>query len=470
MRPLGLGRLLLALAVGLVSITASLSACTRHHGPQPGPPSIVLILTDDQRFDTLAAMPDVQRDLVARGITFTNGFVSDSLCCPSRASILTGEYSSRTGVWGNQEPFGGFNAFHDQSTVATWLRAKGYHTALFGKYLNGYHDTRYIPPGWEHWAAFDGAASPYNLYYKYTLNENGRLIRYGNSVDDYSTDVLASKATDYIRKTDGPLFVYFAPYGPHTPTSPASRDAEAKVTLPFPRRADYDEADVSDKPTWLRDQPPLTPQQIAYTHTEWTKEVRTDLSVDRAVDGIVKALDDTGRLQRTLIVFMSDNGFMLGEHRWINKVAPYEESIRVPFVVRYDPLIRRPRTDAHLVVNIDLAPTFAAVGGAAAPNAQGMSLLPLLRSSAAPWRDQFLIESKTLVGVPAFCGIRSTGYAYVRYVRTGEQELYDLSADPYELTNVASDPSYAKVLTTLRRAAQRLCRPPPPVGGGSGGE
>ena len=470
MRPVRRGLRPLALAIGGLSISATLIGCTHRHGPQPGPPSIVLILTDDQRFDTLAAMPNVQRDLSAHGVTFTNGFVSDSLCCPSRASILTGQYSSHTGVWGNQEPFGGFHSFHDQSTIATWLRAKGYHTALFGKYLNGYDDTRYIPPGWEHWAAFDGAASPYNLYYKYTLNENGHLVRYGNTVDDYSTDVLASMATDYIRKTDGPLFVYFAPYGPHTPTSPAAQDADANVTLPFPRRPDYDEADVSDKPTWLRRRPPLTPQQIAYTHSEWTKEIRTDLSIDRAVDGIVKALDDSGRLQKTLIVFMSDNGFMLGEHRWINKVAPYEESIRVPFVVRYDPLIRGARTDPHLVVNIDLASTFAAVGGATAPNAQGMSLLPLLGSSTAPWRDRFLIESKTLVGVPAFCGIRSTGYAYVRYVRSGEQELYDLSADPYELANVASDPRYATVLTRLRRADRRLCQPPPPVTGGSGGE
>jgi N-acetylglucosamine-6-sulfatase len=457
----------LAIAVTSLSLGVSLSTCT--HPTQPGPPSIVLVLTDDQRFDTLAAMPSVQKDLVDHGVTFTNGFVSDSLCCPSRASILTGQYASQTGVWGNKEPFGGWHAFHDRSTVATRLRAKGYHTALFGKYLNGYHDTTYIPPGWEHWAAFDGSASAYNLYYKYTLNENGRLVRYGNKVDDYSTDVLASMATDYIRSTAGPLFVYFAPYGPHTPTSPDAQDANAPVTLPFPRRPDYDESDVSDKPEWLRRRPPLRPDQVAYTRTEWTKEIRTDLSLDRAVDGIVQALDDSGRLQNTLIVFMSDNGFLLGEHRFINKVAPYEESIRVPFVVRYDPLIGRPRTDPHLVVNIDLAPTFAAVARTTAPGAAGLSMLPLLRSPTARWRDEFLIQSKKLAGVPAFCGIRSYGYTYVMYVATGEQELYDLSSDPYEQSNVASDPRYARVVGRLHADEARLCRPRPPTGGGSGG-
>ena len=451
--------------LAVVVATSSLAACSHRPPTQPGPPSIVLILTDDQRFDTIAAMPKLQADLVRHGVTFANGFVSDPLCCPSRSTILTGQYSSQTGVWGNTDPYGGFKKFRDRTTVATWLRAKGYHTALFGKYLNGYERTTYIPPGWQQWDAIDGAASPYNLYYKYALNENGHLVHYGNSADDYSTNVLASKATDYIRKTSGPLFVYFAPYGPHTPTEPAPDDTDAPVTLPFPRRPSYDEADVSDKPAWLRSHASLGPTQIAYTHAEWDKEIRTDLSIDRAVDQIVQALDDTGRLHRTLIVFMSDNGFMLGEHRFINKVAPYEESIRVPFVVRYDPLVRTPRTDRHLVVNIDLAPTFAAVAGTDAPAAAGMDLLPLLASPAASWRDRFLIESKNLAGVPAYCGIRSTGYAYIRYVQTGEQELYDLSTDPYELTNVASDPRSTKVMAGLRAEEGRLCRPPPPTGG-----
>jgi arylsulfatase A-like enzyme len=278
--------------------------------------------------------------------------------------------------------------------------------------------------------------------------------------------VLAQKASDYIRKTDGPLFVYFAPYGPHTPTEPAPEDTTASVRTPFPRRPNYDEADVSDKPAWLRKHGPLTPQQIAYTHQEWNKEIRADLSIDRAVDQIVTALDDTGRLHRTLILFMSDNGFMLGEHRFINKVAPYDESIRVPFVVRYDPLVKAARTDDHLVVNIDVAPTFAAVAGATAPGASGMDLLPLLRSPAVPWRDQFLIESKTVAGVPAYCGIRSTRYTYVHYLASGEQELYDLRTDPYELTNVAADRRYRDVVSRLRRDAERSCRPPPPLSGG----
>jgi len=457
---------LIALTLG----ASLLVGCTGGPPPATGKPSIVLILTDDQRFDTLWGMPWVRSDLMDHGVTFTNGFVSDSLCCPSRASILTGEYAGATGVWANRGQFGGFEAFRDRPTIATWLQGAGYHTALFGKYLNRYEDTSYVPPGWDRWAAIDGGASPYNFYYKYNLNLDGRMVRYGNKARDYSTDVLAGLATQYIHQTKGPLFMYFAPYAPHTPTDPAPEDRNKLADLGPNRPPNYDEADVSDKPAWVRNLPPLSAKQKAYLDAEKIKEFKTLLSVDRAVESIVDALQSTGRLQNTMIVFMSDNGFAWGEHRWANKIVPYEESIRVPFVVRYDPLVKAARTDAHLAVNIDLAPTFAAVAGVGAPGAQGMNMLPLLASAGAAWRHDFLVESMNLLGVPSYCAVRSDRYMYISYEATREEELYDLRRDPYELRNSVGDPALASVLAGMRTRLKQLCNPPPPVTSGASDE
>ncbi len=193
--------------------------------------------------------------------------------------------------------------------------------------------------------------------------------------------------------------------------------------------------------------------------------MQTLLSVDDAVGTIVQALADTGRLSQTMLVFMSDNGFLYGEHRWgttgaMNKQVPYEESIRVPYIVRYDPLTSTSRTDPNLVLNIDLAPTFAALADAVAPGVEGRSLLPLLTTPSAPWRTDFLVEHH-LTNLPSYCAVRSTSATYVRY-NTGEEELYLLASDPYELINRATDPSQTTLLSTMRARAIQLCNPPPP--------
>jgi arylsulfatase A-like enzyme len=471
-------RAVLTIVCGTFVLTPALAACTgtpRPHVTAQGgagtKPSILLIITDDQRWDTLAVMRNVQSLLVRHGVAFTNSFVSDPLCCPSRASILTGEYAHSTHVYSNEPPYGGFPAFHqDRSTIATWLHAAGYHTGLFGKYLNHYESTRYIPPGWDEWDAFDGAASPYNFYLKYTLNENGRLVRYGNHVVDYSTGVLVRRARAFIERTPGPLFAYFAPFAPHTPDRPARQDMRRAIPLPLYRPASFDEANVSDKPSWVRRLPRLAPAEVAHIDALREHTAQTLQSVDRAVGSLLEALRNTGRLHDTLIVYTSDNGYMYGEHRFVDKIAPYEESIRVPMVVRYDRLISSPRLDPHLIVNIDLAPTFAAAAGVAAPGAEGMDLLPLLRDPEAPWRTDFLIESTNILDVPAYCGVRAERYVYIRYLQTGEQELYDFAADRLELTNVAGDPAHADVVTRLRRRVAVLCRPPPPILPRTGGD
>ena len=192
------------------------------------------------------------------------------------------------------------------------------------------------------------------------------------------------------------------------------------------------------------------------------KQLRTLLAADEAVANIIDTLESTGRLDNTLIMFASDNGYVRGEHRFTGKLAPYEEALRVPLAIRYDALISTPRTDSHLVVNVDWAQTFAEIGGVSAPGAEGTSLVPLLTNPNATWRTEFLIEHvQTGDPVPTYCGIRDTRYVYVRYA-TGEEELYDLSTDPYQMTNRATDPSLASVLAERRTRLQTLCNPPPP--------
>lgn len=444
--------------------------------PDEDLPSIVLILTDDQRWDTLWAMPMVSRHLVNRGITFTNSFVVNPQCCPSRASMLTGTYPHTTRVWHNKPPHGGFHRFRDESTVATWLHAHGYHTALFGKYLNGYEATTYVPPGWDHWVAFASPTRLSNLYYRYRLAIDGGTTRFGAGPEDYSTDVLADRAVSYIQDTKGPLFVYFAPIAPHRPAIPAPGDAGAMSRLNPWRPRSYNEPDVQDKPEWVRSLLPLEGQLQESIDRLRQDQLASLLAVDRAAGRIIDALATTGRLDNSMIVFSSDNGFSWGEHRWVGKLAPWEESIRVPLVVRFDPVTMRARSDSHLVLNVDLAPTFAQLAGTQAPGVEGLSLLPLLEGKEISWRTDLAIESMELlwrtplvattgrgdvVSIPGYCAVRTDRYKLVAYT-TGELELYDLKTDRFETRNRASDPSFAAVIRRLEGRMQELCDPPPP--------
>ncbi len=460
-----------AISLVLAVVVASLVAAAPAAKPQSAgaavtastsQPDIVLILTDDQRYDTLWAMPTVQSELVAKGIEFSNGYVSNPLCCPSRTTILTGRYSHSTGVYTNKpgQPYGGFPAFHDRWTIATALHDAGYDTALFGKYLNGYR-TSYVPPGWDRWfATWDQGG-----FYGYSANSDGALGTFGADPIDYGTDVLSKRATGFIRSTDPgrPLFLYFAPHAPHEPATPAPEDETKFSNLEPWRPVSYDEVNVSDKPDYIREEEALDRAMTAKIDQFRRDQYRSLLAVDRAVADIIDALADTGRLSNTMLVFMSDNGMLWGEHRWNKKVVPYEESIRVPFVLRADSLVAAPRRDGHLVLNVDLAPTFAQLAGIAAPDMEGRSLLPLIASPAASWRSDFLIEHLKMDagGVPTYCGVHSSRYVYVDYT-TGEEELYDLVRDPNQLTNRANDPVYRGERRALRDRLVQLCHPRPP--------
>jgi N-acetylglucosamine-6-sulfatase len=423
--------------------------------PTSAAPNVVLIVTDDQRWDTISAMPTVQSQLVGEGITFTNAFAVNPLCCPSRASILTGLYSHSTGVWTNA----GFGRFDDRSTIAVHLRRAGYRTAFVGKYLNNYNST-YVPPGWDRWVAL----VPSNAvnYFSYGLNVDGTIVARGDAPGDYSTDVLAAEAESFIRSAsvNRPLFLLVAPYAPHGPATPAPRHAGSFPGMDPWRPVSHNEPDVSDKPSWLRAVEPLADPSVVDDFRR--RQYQSLLSVDDAVGRILDALADTGRLEDTLVVFTSDNGFLWGEHRLFGKVVPYEESIRVPLIVRHDRALGAPRIEQRQALNVDLAPTIAAYAGRSL-RAEGRNLRPVIERRPVSWRTSFLVEGRNYPAFPSpsYCAIRGSRYMYAAYA-TREEELYDLQLDRRQLTNRVGDPALSGWLDTMRRLLLARCNRPPP--------
>jgi N-acetylglucosamine-6-sulfatase len=435
------------------------SAAARTGGRRP---NVILIVTDDQRADTLRYMPNVKRLLAGHGVTFRRFYVTTSLCCPSRASILTGQYSRHTGVFDNVGPHGGAIAFDDHSSLATWLASGGYRTALVGKYLNGYTSLGrcYFPAGWSEWNAV--SSEPEAQYFDYTINHDGVLVHRGSRPSDYSTSVFARTAARIVTSDREPFFVYLAPATPHRPATRLPRDQDRFATLPSFRPPSYDERDVSDKP-WRGRVPPLSGDRMREIDGIRKHQLESLQALDRSVGALVEALRRAGRLSNTVIFYTSDNGFLWGEHRLVSKVWPYEESIRVPLVVRV-PWLRRPRADDHLVLNIDLASTIADLAGVEPGLRQdGGSLLPLLRGRHPPWRSAFVEEwlgrPETDVGAPPpFEAIHTDRYVWVEY-SNGWRELYDLRDDPFEQRNLAGTPSAADLAITLRTRLHRLLAP-----------
>lgn len=446
-----------AAALGAASLVVALfpSGASAPNGRAAARLNIVVILADDERADSNVLMHNVQRLLATHGVTFTNAFVTTSECCPSRASILTGQYSHNTGVFANFGP-SSYPHFYEKSNLAVWLHDAGYETALVGKYLNDYtvYGNHHVPPGWSHWVAMD--STPEERYYDYTLNENGKLVHFGVAAADYSTDVLAGKAIDFVQRAREPFFLYFAPIAPHLPAIPAPRDISTPLKLPKPR-PDFNERNISDKPWHGIYRRVLGPNAVHYIdHEIEGQQLRTLRELDRQVGALVRSLEKRGVLDRTVIVYASDNGFIWGEHRLGGKIWPYEESIRVPLVVRVPWQSAWGRSDDHIVLNIDFASTIAELAGVQPRLAQdGRSFVPLLRGASPNWRRDFVVEylggSQYLDGgPPPFQALRTTRWLYVEYLN-GWRELYDLRRDPYELRNAARDPANAAVRARLAR-------------------
>ena len=458
---------------------------TRSAHAQPQPANIVLILTDDQRWDSLEYMPNVESLLAAHGVTFSNAFDNDPLCCPTRSTIMTGLTSGHNGVWNNgtarprPDPSGGFAAFVDNGDenrqIFGWLHADGYQTALIGKFLNGYNPpaASWVMPGVDDWHAMtlkqlEGTPCQPGGYFGTCYSDNGTLVPHPAS--EYSTTETGAEAVSFIEGADPmrPLFLYYAPRAPHTPTTPEPKYAQACTDVTPLRPPGYG-ATIVNGPAYMEHRRPINQSKAAKLDLHWTDDCRTLLSVDDQVANIVDALSATGRLSNTLIMFASDNGLAFGEHRWLGKTVPYEPSIRVPVVVRDDALIpsglQGTATDDD-ITSLDYTPTFLQAAGLPISGLDGQSLFPLL-GGAGSWKAQKEILIEHGVGgdesgnVPSYCGVRDPDYMYAQY-STGEEELYALHSDPYELTNVAGESKYAQVLSELRAQAHALCVPPPP--------
>jgi arylsulfatase A-like enzyme len=456
-----LSRCLALLAAGGAVAAAAASTPTQTGWP-PAPaaqaPNIVLILTDDEDWKAHEYLPQVRRLLEERGATFSNYFVGYSLCCPSRSSILRGQYAHNTGVLGNHPPDGGFERFYrqglEESTLATWLQQRGYYTALAGKYLNGYGSGKFaggvshVPPGWTDWF---GLVDP-SSYFNYRISDDGRAVAFGHANADYLTDVLRRHAIAVIRAArtaHRPLFLYLAPKAPHLPAEPAPRHRDLFANAELPRGTAFDEDDVSDKPAPVRNRPHLGPFELLHMQTVYRNRLRSLQAVDEMVAAIVEELRATGELDNTYILYTSDNGWHMGEHRLgPGKNTPYEEDIRVPLVIR-GPGIAPGTVISQLALNSDLAPTIAELAGAQVPAfVDGRSLTPLWRNPPATWRQCLLVQRGTNSAAQAdegdelhapwgFHALRTEQYLYAAW-SNGDRELYDVLADPAELRNLAA--------------------------------
>lgn len=405
-------------------------------------PNIILVLTDDQRWDTIGYMPRTLERLHGQGLSFRNAFATTPACSPSRASIYSGQIARHHGVRANgNEP-----EFDARESIATALSDVGYVNGFFGKYLNRAERLGLAaPPGWKEWQVFLRPSG--GSYFGSRLNVNGAVRELDG--DEYSTDVMGARVVDFIEDhANEPFFVVYAPYAPHSPSEPAPRHAGVFETLPPHRPPSWREPDLGLKPTWVRFFSRIANAEGAASRDALRlRELETLLAVDESVGKITDALERSGLTDQTVVVFASDHGIHWGEHWTGTKFTAYEESIRMPLVLRYPSRIPLPRAIDPLVANIDLAPTFAAFGGASFPNVDGMSLVPLIEfSSDEAWREEIAIESPGgLITAPS----RALRTERWKYIEVGSEqgvnrELYDLESDPYELSNLAFVPGFAQ--------------------------
>jgi N-acetylglucosamine-6-sulfatase len=486
----------LGLALGVAAIAASLWAmwpgvADRSHAARSQPrPNIVVVITDDQTVASLSAatMPSTLGLIGGDGTEFTDAVATTPLCCPSRASLLTGQYAHNHGTLANNP---GYEALrHKANTLPAWLRRAGYVTAHVGKYLNRYKASVNKPgkvaPGWDEWHTVIDPARRFVRYYDYRLAVNGDVARFGNKPRDYITRVINRRATrmidEFVPKRR-PLYLQVDHRAPHEEEGansggpcgglipPDRRDAAAFQDEPLPRPPSFDEEDVSDKPTFIRQLPPLGAATTATIELRYRCALASLRAVDRGVRRIVAELRRAKELDDTVLLFTSDNGFFFGEHRIPEqKTRPYEEALRVPLLIRIPERYREgaaaPRV-SEPVSNIDLAPTILELADARPCRSarkcrvmDGRSLTGLIEGDDPAWPPNRAIvvefdagERARRANVCRYQGVRSAGHVYVRHTAaadpaTGqcrpidEAEHYDLAADPFQLDNLyPADPS-----------------------------
>jgi N-acetylglucosamine-6-sulfatase len=417
-------------------------------------PNIVFVLTDDLSMNLLPYMPHV-RELQRDGTTMSKYYAVDSLCCPSRTAIFTGQYPHDNGVFTNTGADGGYAAYQandDQDrSFAVALKHAGYRTGFMGKYLNGYLPTDPVPPGWDSWQAVGMGYREFD----YDLSADGRIEHYGHEPQDYLTDVLSEKSGRFIDRAardKKPFMLEVATFAPHKPYTPPPRYAAAYPGLTYPRTPAFGQV-PADPPAWLSRRAPLTPAEESSIDRDFRKRVQADLAVDDLVAHLESVLRARGLADNTYFVFSSDNGYHMGESRLLSgKQTAFDTDIHVPLVVR-GPGVPRGKVVDRLASNIDLAPTFESLAGATTqPSVDGVSLLPLWRGlTENPWQQAVLVEhhrpvpsagdpdrqSPTSGIPPTYQAVRTATALYVRYA-DGTQEYYDTATDPYELHNLAA--------------------------------
>lgn len=458
--------------------------------PKEKRPNIIIILADDLdlKLGTIDYMKNLQELMVAHGTILNDFYVTTPMCCTSRASILRGQYTHSHQVYNNEAPYGGFSKFYETgdeaSTIAVWLQAAGYRTSLIGKYFNEYpsrDDRTYVPAGWSEWAS-PGQKNAYDGY-DYVLNENGALVSYSPDEENYFTDVMNRKAIDFIERAtqdETPFFLYLAPFAPHEPATPARRHLDLFPSITAPRTPSFNEDDVSDKPRDMSLNQLLTEEQISKIDQMYRQRVLSMQAVDEMILSLITTLEQTGELDNTYIVFTSDQGYHLGQHRlFYGKSTFYEEDIAVPFIVRGPGIPEDSKVSGLFAGNVDIAPTFAEWAGVTPPKfVEGRSLAGVLAgesTSETNWRQVFFLETygfsinENSSEIPLLgkisnsvfdlltaqkisqssIGLRTAQYTYIEHA-DGFIELYDMTIDPNQLENFSSsaDPAVLEQLST----------------------
>jgi arylsulfatase A-like enzyme len=413
-------------------------------------PNFLIIVSDDQRFDTMQYMPKTSELIFDQGVTFNRAYITTPLCCPSRVSILTGEYAHNTLVRNNGNE-------NNNTTLIEDLHKNGYYTGLVGKYLNSWKGEK--RPEFDYWVSYFKGKSE---YLNPPLNVNGKWKKHIG----YITDILGTYSLDFLDEATSqkkPWILFYTPIAPHEPTVPFAGDLDQYTDLAPNRPPSFNEPDVSDKPVWLQNKAQLTDDEIKAIDTFRRNQILTLLPLDRAVGILMKQLDREGELDNTVVMYISDNGKFWGEHRIASKNSFYEEAVKVPFALRYPPLVPKPCEENRLVANIDIAPTVYELAGLKpAHKMDGLSLVGLLNGSST-WRDGLLLEGWPPRGI--FTAWETDRYVYAE-TQGDRSELYDLQTDPYELNNLADLPQYKDMIAGFQKELAPIREPanaPTPV-------
>jgi N-acetylglucosamine-6-sulfatase len=442
--------------LAVIALVAGAAATRAADAPRP---NIIFVITDDQRWDAMgcAGHPFLKTpamDRIAReGAMFTNAFVTTPLCSPARSSFLTGQYVHRTGVVGNTPAMGPIS--HQLVTFPRLLHDAGYESAYVGKWHMGNDDAP--RPGFDRWVSFKGQG----VYVDPVLNVDGKQ----ETKQGYITDILSDYAVDFLnREHTKPFVLYVAHKAVHGPFRPAERHKDLYETEPLPRRPNVKD-DLAGKPVLTREPSEKGVDQIIRPNGPAVdrvprEQMRCIASVDEGLGRILDALDAKKLADNTIVIFTSDNGFFWGEHQLADKRAAYEESIRVPLLVRYPRLIKPGTKPPEVALNIDIAPTLLQLGGAPIPkDVQGRSLVPLFEGKLGEWRGATLFEyfaEPRFPRIPSWQAVRSDRWKYVRYSDLPDaDELYDLQSDPYEMKNLIADAAAAEQLKIMKSELER---------------